>query len=214
MARTKQLDNRHIEYLRAQIGSFINTHPHPALQKGATFLTESLEVWTVRSADFFSRPPVDIDFSRALVNTGNWHHQLSQGGIPVGYAISGLATSFAGGWTLRGLFVSNLAKQIGRAIETIDRLRPQDDIEAHYLTIPSHKMVLFYLRGYSSEEVFVVKAMNALAGPKEGEFYAPHELVRLCSQSKPVRGLKLNKQITLRTTSPSSLARPRKSESK
>ena len=193
MARTKQLDRRHVESLRADIGAFINTHPNPAMKRGATFLGESFEVWTLNLGEILSQRSPDIDFTRALVNTGSWLHQISQNGVPAGYAISGPATSFAGGWSLRGVFASDLAKKIAQAIETIDRLRPKDEIEAHYFTIPSHKLICFYLRGYSSEEVFVVRSMNSLAGPREREFYTPHEFVRLLSLSKPVHGLRLKK---------------------
>jgi hypothetical protein len=192
MARTKQLDGRHIEYLRAHIGSFINTHPHPTLEKGATFLDESFEIWTLRVNEVLSDPPTSPDLSKYLFNTGNWHHQISQNGVPVGYALSGPAASFGGGWSLRGLFASNLAKKIARAIAKVDQERPQDDIEGYYVVIPSHKLVCFFLRGYSFDEVFVVSSTRVPPGPKEGEFYTPREFIQSLSLLTHIRGLVSN----------------------
>jgi|HubBroStandDraft_6_1064221.scaffolds.fasta_scaffold296140_2 hypothetical protein len=191
MARTKQLGGRHIEYLRAHIGSFINTHPHPTLEKGATFLDESFEIWILRVNEALSDAATNPDLFKYLFNTGNWHHQISQNGVPVGYALSGPAASFGGDWSLRGLFASDLAKKIARAIAKIDQERPQDDIEAYYVVVPSHKIVCFFLRGYSFDEVFVVRSTHVPPGPTEGGFYTPREFIQSLSHSTHVRGLVL-----------------------
>src|SRR5579863_2940039 len=116
MARSKELEGRHIEYLRGHIGSFINTHPHPALEKGATFLGESFEIWSLRVNGVISDRTSNPDLSRYLFSTGNWHHQILQNGVAVAYAVSGPSASFGGGWSLRGLFASDLAKKVTRAI--------------------------------------------------------------------------------------------------
>lgn len=192
MARTKQLGGRHIEYLRAHIGSFINTHPHPALEKGAMFLEESFAIWALRVNDLRADAATNPDLFKSLFNTGNWHHQITQNGVPVGYALSGPAASFEGGWSLHGLFASDLAKKIARAIAKIDQERPQDGIEAYYVVVPSHKLVCFFLRAYSFDEVFVVKSTRVPPGPKEGEFYTPREFIESLSLLTHVRGLVLN----------------------
>jgi hypothetical protein len=191
MARSKELAGRHIEYLRGHIGSFINTHPHPALEKGATFLGESFEIWSLRVNGVISDGASNPDLSRYLFSTGNWHHQILQNGVAVGYAVSGPSASFGGGWSLLGLFASDLAKKVARAIVKIDRERSQDDIEAYYVVVPSHKLVCLFLRSYSFDEVFVVSSTHVAPGPKEGEFYTPGEFIKSLSLLTHVRGLVL-----------------------
>ena len=189
MARSKELEGRHIEYLRGHIGSFINTHPLPALKGGATFLGESFEIWSLRVNGVTSDAASNPDLSKYLFSTGNWHHQILQNGIAVAYAVSGPSASFGGGWSLRGLFASDLARKVARAIVKIDREKSQDDIEAYYVVVPSHKLVFFFLRSYSFDEVFVVSSTRVASGPKEGEFYTPGEFIKSLSLLTHVRGL-------------------------
>jgi hypothetical protein len=200
MARAKLLEDRHVEYLRGHIGAFINTHPNPSLKKGATFLEESFEIWSLRTPELPSTPPTAVDLSNFLSNTGRWHHQISQNDNPVGYALSGQATKFGASWSLQGVFVSDLAKKVARAIGRIDRDRPEDDIQAHYVVVPSHKVVLFFLRGPSRDEVYVVESTGLRSGLEEGKFYSPTDLLRWLSVVGRVDGLSLN-QIKRRKTS-------------
>lgn len=200
MARTKLLEDRHVEYLRGHIGAFINTHPNPSLKKGATFLEESFEIWTLHTTDLPSAPAVDFDLSKLLSKTGRWHHQISQNNTPVGYALSGEARRFGAYWSLHGVLVSDLAKKVARAVARIDQDRPQEDIEAHYVIVPSHKVILFFLRGPSRDEVYVVQSTGGRNVLEEGKFYGPEDLLQFLSTVAPVAGLRLNRSKRRRST--------------
>jgi hypothetical protein len=192
MARTKQLDDRHIEYLRAQIGFFINAHRNPSLERGAVFLDESFEIWTLNPTAVADTSEPSIDLSRFLSRTGHWYHQLSQNGIPIGHALSAPATKFGPQWSLEGVFVSQFAKKIANAITRIDQDRPGDGTEAYYVAIPSRKVNFFFLRSHSLDEVFVVQSAGTQAGPGEGNFYSPKDFIQLLSTAPKVRGLALS----------------------
>jgi hypothetical protein len=153
------------------------------------FIEESFAIWTIRSGATFPAPSgVKVDLSQVLSRTGRWHHQLSQNGAAIGYAVSGPSDRFGEHWTLLGVHFSDLANKIARAVARIDQDRPADDIEAYLTVVPSHKLVFFYLRGYSTDEVFVVSGPSARKASQEGRFYRPEEFVQLLV---PVRGLDL-----------------------
>jgi hypothetical protein len=188
MAKAKILETHHLEQVRAQVGAFLNTHPNPALAKGATFIEESFEIWMlpterILSPDFGGR--VISDF---LVRTGRWHHQISQNGRAVGFALSGASDRFRPGWGLHAVFASPLASKIGKAIERIDRDRADEDVEAFYVSVPAFRIVCFVLRSYSSEEVFIVRSTNAAGAPQEGRFYSAREFCDILSRMKRVKG--------------------------
>jgi hypothetical protein len=193
MARTKQLDDRHIEYLRAQIGSFISAHRNPSLETGATFLDESFEIWTLNPVVLSDDSNASLDLSRYLSKTGHWYHQLSQNGVPIGHSLSGPSAKFGPQRSLEGVFVSPLAKKVAKAIVRIDRDRPGDDTEAYYVVIPSRKTVFFFLRSQALDEVYVVQSTGTEAGPKEGDFYSPKDFIQSLSVAPYVRGLRLSR---------------------
>jgi hypothetical protein len=189
MAYAKAPDSQHIEQVRAQVGSFLNTHHNPCFAKGATFIEESFEVFELPAEriSIAARSPKGI--SEFLLKTRRWHHQISQNGAAVGFALSGAANNFGGGWSLQAVFASRLAAKLARAIEMIDRQRPGEDTEAIYVTIPAYRVVCFLLRGYSSEEVFVVRSTNVALGPMEGKFYTAADFLEAILQTRPVRGM-------------------------
>jgi len=189
MARAKLLEDRHIEHVRGHIGAFLNTHRNPALGKGATFLEESFEIWLLRADELSAVRSTSPDLSTHLSNTGRWHHQVTQNGEPVGYALSGPAVDFNAQWSLHGVFASPLAKKVRRAVAKIDRERPQEDLEAFYVVIPAYRIVCFLLRGYAADEVFVVKSTSAAGGPEEGKFYTPSDFLAALSKIRQVAGI-------------------------
>ena len=105
----------------------------------------------------------------------------------MGLARSGPADSFYGGWIINAVFASSLAQKIARAVEIVDRDRPHDGVEVFYVTIPAFQIVVFCLRGYSSEEIFVVSSSSA--DLQEGKFYPTREFLESLRQCRAITGL-------------------------
>jgi hypothetical protein len=180
-----------MEQVRAHVGAFLNTHPNPAFIKGATFIEGSFEIFVLPTPAISAAAISPRGIVEFLRRTGRWHHQLSQKGAAVGIAHSGPAHTFHRGWNVHAVFASPLAAKVATAIDRIDRERPDDDLEALYVTIPAYKIVSFLLRGYSSEEIFVVSNKSAAPGAEEGRFYPPRDFLNTLLQHKQIRGLVL-----------------------
>jgi len=189
MAHTKALDNAAMEQVRAHLGAFLNTHPNPAFAEGPTFIQESFEIFELPASAISAAAMNPRGTAEFLRRTGRWHHQITQKGVAVGIAHSGAAHTFHGGWTIHSVFASQLAARVARAIEKIDRDRPDEDLEAIYVTIPAYKIVCFLLRGYSSEEVFVVSSASTAQGAEEGKFYPARDFLNSLLQRQQIRGL-------------------------
>ncbi len=189
MAHTKPFDSTAMEQVRAHVGAFLNTHPNPAFTKGATFIQESFEIFQLPASSISAAAINPRGMTEFLRRTGRWHHQIVQNGVAVGFAHSGPARVFHGGWAIHSVFASPLAAKVARAIEIIDRQRPADDLEAVYVTIPAYKIVCFLLRGYLSEEIFVVS--SATPAVEEGKFYSARDFLDALMKSQRIRGLVL-----------------------
>ena len=197
MAHTKLLDNTATEQLRAHLGAFLNSNPNPDFAKGPTFIGESFEVFELPASSVAPAAANPRGMTEYLHRTGKWYHQIVQNGVAVGIAYSGPARTFHGGWTIHSVFASPLAAKVARAIDIIDRQRPDDALEGIYVTIPAYKIVCFLLRGFSSEEIFVVSTAGAVPGLEEGKFYSARAFLNLLMQGKQIRGLGLNNSATL-----------------
>jgi hypothetical protein len=189
MAHAKVLDNIAIEQVRADVGAFLNTHPNPAIAKGPTFIKESFEIFEFKASAISAAAMNPRGMAEFLHRTGRWHHQVVQRGVAVGIAQSGAARTFHEGWTIYSLAASPLAGKVARAIEKLDRDRPSDDLEAIYVTVPSFKIMCFLLRGYSSEEIFVIS--SAITSIEEGRFYSVTEFLESLARCKRIRGLRI-----------------------
>jgi hypothetical protein len=187
MAHTKALDNNAMEQVRAYVGAFLNSHPNPAFAEGPTFIQESFEMFELPAAAMAAAAINPRGVAESLHRTGRWHHQIIQKGVAVGLAHSGAARSFHGGWTLHAVFASPLAAKIAKAIAILDNERPSDDLEAFYVAIPAYKVVCILLRGYSSEEIFVVS--SSTPGIQEGKFYPVTVFLNALLQQQAVRRL-------------------------
>lgn len=191
MARTNTLDDGSLEQLRAHLGTFLATHPNPAFAKVATFIQGSFEIFELPLAHIAPAADNPRGMAEYLRRTNRWHHQLVQHGVAVASAESGPSSSFHGDWTIHSVVASPLASKVAKAIEMIDRERPHEDLDAIYCIIPAYKTVCFLLRGYSSEEIFVISSSSNIPGAGEGKFYKVPDFLKALLQREPIKGLLL-----------------------
>src|ERR1700735_4119307 len=109
MAHSKKLESQHMERVRAHIGAFLHTHRNPAFAPAATFIEESFEILVLPIERISSAVLTPGRLSELLLKTGNWHHQISQDGRTVGFALSGATGTVRNGWLLRAVFAAELA---------------------------------------------------------------------------------------------------------
>lgn len=188
MAHTKTLEANRLEEVRAYLGAFLNTHSNSGFTRGAAFVEESFEIYTLSSGKIASNDPRATIISDLLIRTGTWHHQISQNGVAVGFAISGHSAKLDNSWMLHGVFAAPLAQRIASAIRKIDAERPQEDIEVFLFSVPAYQLKCFLLRGYLSEEVFVIQNPYT-APPIEGKIYSAREFLLALKQRSHINGL-------------------------
>jgi hypothetical protein len=191
MARTKMLDEGSLEQVRAHLGIFLAAHPNPAFANVATFIQGSFEIFELPLANLSAAAKNPRSLTEYLRRTTRWHHQLVQRGVAIGIAYSGPSGSFHDDWSIYSVVASPLASKVAKAIEIIDRERPQEDSEAIYFTIPAYKAVCLLIRAYSSEELFVISSSMNLPGAEEGKFYKVPAFLNALLQREPVKGVLL-----------------------
>ncbi len=188
MAFTRQLEARRLEELRGELGYYLSAHPHPALGEGALFIGEGFETYSL-SVDGIARAAHGVDLAACLVKTGNWQHQILRKGQPAAIAYSGTRGDMRDSWHIRGVVVSPAAAKIDRAIQRIDRQRPEDKIEVFFFIAPAFQLQAFLLKGFSAEEVFIVLNPFRSGLLDEGFVYSPSAMATALSTSKPAQGV-------------------------
>ena len=137
------------------------------------------------------------DSLRALARpTGRWHHQIKVGGRAAAFARSSGARLKLDSASLRGLFVSPLARKVEAAIDWIDENEPEDrdgvrDPVVRLLVVPPYQLHAFWLldEREGTSEVFVVDAPPRLDAPGRARLIDEREFLELLRRSRPVRGL-------------------------
>lgn len=154
MATTKQLPPEVLRTVANQIGERLGVfkeHPisSPFFTTGAgenrpqVDLGESFEVWTLPAGalDEFEK---GLDLPQIARPTGYWHHQIRSDQQARSFARSKPLGSDPESWSLRELFVSPLAEEVGRAIDWIEERVPED-VKVTYLSVPQHQVEAFWL---------------------------------------------------------------------
>lgn len=128
--------------------------------------------------------------------TGRWHHQIKVGGRAAAFARSSGPRLKLDSASLRGLFVSPLARKIEAAIDWIDENEPEErdgvrDPVVRLLVVPSHQLHAFWLfdEREGTSEVFVVDAPPRLDATGRGGLIDEREFLDLLRRSRAVRGL-------------------------
>jgi hypothetical protein len=91
---------------------------------------------------------------------------------PAGITYSGSRGDTRDSWHIRGVVVSPAAAKIDRAIQWIDRQRPEDRTEVFFFTAPGFQLQAFLLKGFSAEEVFIVSNPFRAGTLEEGSVYS------------------------------------------
>lgn len=144
MATLRQLGAGIIEEVASQVADFIA--PDTAVRFGAesatarTRIHEYFPILTMPDStlqNFRKDPPasdVNLDLSKYLVETGQWHYQILREDNPVGYAHAVQRT--ANSQEVRGISQTGEAEAISIAIRIIDSSAATDGYEATLLELP------------------------------------------------------------------------------
>lgn len=131
-------------------------------------------------------------------STGRWHHQIRVGGKAAAFARSAGQKLRLDSASLRGLFVSPLARKVEEAVGWIDENVPDGrngvrDPLVRLLVVPSRQLHAFWLldeRGGTSEALIVdAPARFDAAAGRGRRLLGEQEFLDLLRRSRPVRGL-------------------------
>jgi len=177
-----------MEEVRGELARFLSGRPHPVIGRDAAFVGASFEVYML-SLDGIAKALRGSDLTDCLVKTGNWHHQILQMRKASAIGLSAPRGDVRDSLRISGLFVTPLASKVDRAIEWIDRQRPEDHIEAFFFIAPAFQIHAFLLRGFSKEEVLVVSNRSDSGSLKEGAAYPADAFLSALKNLKPVTGI-------------------------
>ncbi|MCA1615783.1 MAG: hypothetical protein LC800_17115 [Acidobacteria bacterium] len=130
-------------------------------------------------------------------STGRWHHQIRVGGSAAAFARSAGQKLKLDGASLRGLFVSPLARKVEEAVGWIDANERDErdggrDPLVRLLVVPSRQLHAFWLldeRGGTSEVLIVDAPARFDAAGRGRRLLGEQEFLEMVRRSRPVRGL-------------------------
>jgi hypothetical protein len=157
MASTKQLPADVLSVVADQIGVRIEPkqgdtdgHTHFMTLDGGPLVDdklnvgESFEAWRLvpDAIDAIAEGERNID--KLARRSGFWHHQIRKDKKPLGFARSKPLGPDASSWSVRDIFMSELASEIDEAIAKVDAAGIPDEIEVRLLSIPGQQVEAFW----------------------------------------------------------------------
>jgi hypothetical protein len=121
---------------------------------GRKVLTETIRIWSL-PADLSGVDPF-TQLSSLAFDTGYWHHQIHVNGHPRAYARSVQLGPLPEQWSVRQLFVSQLAQRIDDGISWLDLALADDDSLVRLLVAPTYQLHAFWLLHRSGDSVVVL----------------------------------------------------------
>ncbi|OGX85079.1 hypothetical protein BEN47_15285 [Hymenobacter lapidarius] len=145
MATLSTLNELTTRLIAQQIAEFIELGVVEFGEAEELEIAEGLPVWMLTAADVFA--PNALTPVNPL---GQWHHQIHQGGSPIGFARSRIYGPKAADWQVFAVFRSPLAEAIDRAITTVDRLDSTG--EARLLLVPAWHVTALWIADEEAEQ--------------------------------------------------------------
>lgn len=105
---------------------------------------ESFEVWKFIPDALEEIADGNLDITKLVRRAGLWHHQLRQENEALAFARSRPLGSDAASWSVRDIFVSDLAQAVDDAIAYVDEQNLPDDVEVRLISMPRQQLEAFW----------------------------------------------------------------------
>lgn len=176
MATTKTLPKDVLESIATQIG--IRLEPPTAYEGHAHALNvavpsnpeigETFEVWKLIPDAAGEIEKGNLDITKLVRPSGLWHHQLRLNSNAFGFARSKPLGADPDSWSVRDIFMSDLAAKIDQAIKWVDDNIPEDLVEVRLLSMPIQQVEAFWFVAKSPEaskwdnQLFIIHSREAI----------------------------------------------------
>jgi|SRR5215216_3362319 len=182
MAITKTLPTDVLESIATQIGARLGPSPEGQPQffrfdpsPSRPEIGETFEVWKLIPDAIDEITKGNLDITRLTRRTGFWHHQLRDETRAFGFARSKPLGADPDTWSVRDIFMSELAAKIHMAISWVDKNIPDNQVEVRLLSMPAHQVEAFWFVSkdprYADEwndQLLIIHSRDAIEelGPK------------------------------------------------
>ena len=153
MAVTKTLPTDVLNSIAKQIGDrigpidgirqFRTLDGQPLPDQGLS-VGESFEVWKFIPDALEEITDGNFDITKLVRRAGVWHHQLRLENQAVGFARSKPLGPDPASWSVRDIFVSDLAQAVDEAIAYIDDHGLPDNVEVRLISMPRQQLEAFW----------------------------------------------------------------------
>jgi|RhiMethySRZTD1v2_1073278.scaffolds.fasta_scaffold24381_6 hypothetical protein len=153
MAVTKTLPTDVLNSIAKQVGErmqpidgnrqFRSLDGQPLADQGWS-VAESFEVWKFIPDALEEIADGTNDITRLVRRAGVWHHQLRQEDKAIGFARSKPLGPDPASWSVRDIFVSDLAQAFDRAIVHVDHQHVPDNVEVRLISMPRQQVEAFW----------------------------------------------------------------------
>lgn len=140
------------------IGPGLENLPQSSLNVG-----ESFEVWKLTPDALEEIAYGNREIEALTRRSGLWHHQIRRNGEAIGFARSKPFAADAESWSVRDIFISEMAKKIDEAITYVDKYI-EEDVEARLLSIPIQQVEAFWFVSgdSSSHKVLIISTSDRI----------------------------------------------------
>lgn len=181
MAHAQQLPQDVLKHLASQLNSLLpQTIESTKLNRTPISLTETFPVWML-GADSVTKS--DQPLEKLARRTGRWHHQIRFAGTADAYARSMPLGADAQSWDIREIYEGELAPQVDKAIDWIDK-NVQDDPEVRLLVIPAYYTHAFWLVQPGNNQVVVIDAPKQYTNIQTQKVYTSREFLEALAKEQ------------------------------
>lgn len=156
-------------------------------------LHETVDIWLL-PANMITQPTDSI--SAIAKPTGQYHHQLKAGSVPIAYGRTRALGADPADWAVEGVFHSaDFAQQFELAIDEIDNTGLNDNLQARLLSVPAYHLQAFWLIDTTAPEndsdqlIVVIEAPGEYGFELRTKHYTPKEFLNKLRQVHHVQGL-------------------------
>lgn len=110
---------------------------------GGLNLGETFEVWKLIPDALVEIADGNREIEALTRRAGLWHHQIRRNGKAIGFARSKPYGADAKSWSVRDIFISEMATKIDEAITYVDKY-VVEEVEARLLSIPIQQVEAFW----------------------------------------------------------------------
>jgi hypothetical protein len=178
MAVTKTLPTDVLESIATQIGARFGPMPEghghffrfdPSASRPE--IGETFEVWKLIPDAIDEITRGNLDITKLTRPTGIWHHQLRDETRAFGFARSKPLGAGPDDWSVRDIFMSEVAAKIDTAINWVDRNIPDNQVEVRLLSLPAYQVEAFWFvskdPNYADEwndQLLIIHSRDAIDG--------------------------------------------------